>query len=200
MPLLVPGALRRTTENGPEIDPRGMVEHMQARAAKAPPPTTPFRFDVRFPDAAARATHVYIKIPKKAGKGLGPLMAGPYPIVERIGKSVLLLDLGKDASGNDRHKIYHWANCQPAKLAPDIKNAVAPQRGRPRGATSKKPPEASTKAPSKAGPKTPISTGKEPPVDSPADDQSEEEDEQPNPTTTKYGRKSKPPQRFGCGK
>ena len=193
MPLLVPGALRRTTENGPEIDPRGMVEHMQARAAKAPPPTTPFRFDVRFPDAAARATHVYIKIPKKAGKGLGPLMAGPYPIVERIGKSVLLLDLGKDASGNDRHKIHHWANCQPAKLTPDIKNAVAPQRGRPKGATSKK-------AHNKPGPKTPIRPGKEPTVDNPADDRAEEKDEQPRPTTTKYGRASKPPQRFGSGK
>ncbi len=197
MPLLVPGALRRSTEDGPEIDLKGMVEHMQAKAAKAPPPTTPFQFDVRFPDSAARATHVYTKIPKK---GLGPLMAGPYPIVKHKGKSILLLDLGKDASGNDRHKIYHWANCQPAKLAPDTKNAVAKQRGRPKGATANKPTKTITKPPDEAGPKTPTKTGKEPPADRPADDQSEEEDEQPNPTTTKYGRKSKPPQRFGCGK
>ena len=115
-------------------------------------------------------------------------------------KSILLLDLGKDASGNDRHKIYHWANCQPAKLAPDTKNAVAKQRGRPKGATANKPTKTITKPPDEAGPKTPTKTGKEPPADRPADDQSEEEDEQPNPTTTKYGRKSKPPQRFGCGK
>merc|ERR1711923_560327 len=138
---------------------------MQAKAAKAPPPTTPFQFDVRY--SAARATHVYTKIPKK---GLGPLMAGPYPIVEHKSKSILLLDLGKDASGNDRHKIYHWANCQPAKLAPDTKNAVAKQRGCPKGATTKRPPETITKAPSEAGPKTPTNTGEEPEVDSPTED------------------------------
>ena len=195
VPLLVPGALRRSAENGPEIDLKGMVKHMQAKAAKAPPPTTPFQFDVRFPDSAARATHVYTKIPKK---GLGPLMAGPYPIVKHKGKSILLLDLGKDASGNDRHKIYHWANCQPAKLAPDTKSAVAPQRGRPKGATSRKPPKTTTGTSSEAEPTKPTTTGKEPTVDSPADNGTEETEKQPIQTTTKYGRTSKPPRRFGC--
>ena len=197
VPLLVPGALRRSTEEGPEIDVEAMIDHMQTKAAREPPSTTPFQFDVRFPESAARATHVYAKIPKK---GLGPLMAGPYPIVERRGKSILVLDLGKDASGNDRHKIYHWANCQPAKLAPDAKIAVAPKKGRPKGATSKAPTKADTKAPDEAGQKTPAKAGTKPPVDNSTEDQSAEEDEQPNPTTTKYGRKSKPPQRFGCGK
>ena len=168
---------------------KAMIDHMQTSAAKEPPSTTPFQYDVRFPESAARATHVYAKIPKK---GLGPLMAGPYPIVERRGKSILLLNLGKDASGNDRHKLYHWANCQPAKLAPDAKIAVAPRQGRPKGATSKAPTKADTRAPAKAG--------TEPPVDNSTEDQSAEEDEQPNPTTTKYGRTSKPPQRFGCGR
>merc|ERR1719342_193720 len=43
-----------------------------------------------------------------AGQGLEPLMEGPYPIVEHRSKSTLMVDLGKDASGNDRHKLYHW--------------------------------------------------------------------------------------------
>ena len=174
VPLLVPGALRRSTENGPEIDVKGMVEHMQTKAAETPPPTTPFQYDVRYPEAAERATHVYVKVPKK---GLGPLMKGPYPIVERRSKSILVLDLGKDASGNDRHKIYHWANCQPANLASDAKSAVAPQRGRPRKtrvitATSRKPPKK---------------------VGRPADNG--EPETQPTPVTTRYGRASRPPKR-----
>ena len=111
-------------------------------------------------------------------------MQGPYPIVERRGKSVLLLNLGKDASGNDRHKIHHWANCQPARLAPDTKSAVAPQRGRPKGATSRKPPR--------------TTTGGETPVDSPTNNGTEGTGRQPIQTTTKYGRASKPPKRLGC--
>ena len=116
-------------------------------------------------------------------------MQGPYPIVERRGKSVLLLNLGKDASGNDRHKIHHWANCQPARLAPDTKSAVAPQRGRPRTtrvitATSRKPPR--------------NTNGRKPTVDSPADNGTEEAERQPIQVTTKYGRASKPPKRLGC--
>ena len=183
VPLLVPGALRRSTATGTEVDVKAMIDHMQTNAAKEPPSTTPFQYDVRFPESAARATHVYVKIPKK---GLGPLMAGPYPIVERRGKSILLVNLGKDASGNDRHKIYHWANCQPAILAPDAKIAEAPRRGRPKGATAKVPAE----------------TEKEQPPDDPVGDQPPENDEQPNPvpTTTKSGRTSKPPQRYGCSK
>ena len=115
-------------------------------------------------------------------------------------KSILLLDLGKDASGNDRHKLYHWANCQPAKLAPGTKNAVAKQRGRPKGSTTTQPPENITKTPSEGETKTPIDTENESEVDSPAEDEQEEEDEQPVQTTTKSGRTSKPPQRLGYGK
>ena len=168
---------------GTEVDVKAMIDHMQTSAAKEPPSTTPFQYDVRFPESAARATHVYVKIPKK---GLGPLMAGPYPIVERRSKSILLVNLGKDASGNDRHTIYHWANCQPAVLAPDAKIAEAPRRGRPKTATTKVADQTKTESP----------------ADNSVGNQSAEEDEQPDsiPTTTKSGRMSKPPQRYGCSK
>jgi hypothetical protein len=193
VPLLVPGALRRSTEDGPEIDPKGMTKHMRAKAAKAPPPTTPFQFDVRFPDSAARATHVYTKKPKK---GLEPLMEGPYPIVEHMSKSIIKVDIGKDASGQDRHKLYHWANCQPAKLAKDAKNATAKRRGRPKKSTTTKQMKNTTRPPSEGGTETPSDTEDESEFDSSAEDEQEEEDEQPVQTTTKYGRASKPPQRL----
>ena len=127
-------------------------------------------------------------------------MEGPYPIVEHKSKSTLLVDIGKDASGKDRHKLYHWANCQPAKLAQGTKNAIAKQRGRPKKSTTTQQPKNITNPPSEGGTKTPSDTEDESEADSSAEDEQEEEDEQPVQTTTKYGRASKPPQRLGYGK
>merc|ERR1711951_16593 len=100
----------------------------------------------------------------------------------------------------DRHKLYHWANCQPAKLAKDAKNATAKQRGRPKKSTTTEQTKNITRPPSEGGTETPSDTEDESEFDSSAEDEQEEEDKQPVPTTTKYGRASKPPQRLGYDK
>ena len=127
VPLQVPGDLLRPTAEGTELDVQAVVDRMQTAAAQTPPPTTDFHYDVHFPESAARATAVFVKTVKS---GLGPLKSGPYPIVKREGKSALVLDYGKDAGGQARHKVQHWANCQPANLADDAELATAPRRGR----------------------------------------------------------------------
>ena len=170
--LLVPGDLLRPTADGTDLDVGAMVNDMQTNAAKKPPQTTPFNYDVRFPESAKRATHVYVKTAKKGG--LGPIKQGPFPIVERIGKSTLLVDFGKDASGNNRHRLQHWANCQPAALAKDTAPARAPLRGRKPAA----PPQGAAPAPRPAPTPPPI-----PP--------------QPPPVTTRSGRTVKPTTKTG---
>ena len=85
-------------------------------------------------------------------------------------------------------------------MAPGTKNATAKQKGRPKKSTTTQQPENITETPNEGGSKTPSDTEDESEVDSSAEDEQEEEDERPVQTTTKFGRKSKPPQRLGYGK
>ena len=75
VPLLVPGDLLRPTAEVTDLNIKAVVDNMQTAAAQEPPPTTPFHYDTHYPEAAKKATSVYVKIVKK---GLGPLKAGPY--------------------------------------------------------------------------------------------------------------------------
>ena len=114
-----------------------MVARLQTAAAQPPKQTTDFHYNKRYPNSAARAIQVYVKRVKTP---LGPLKAGPFPILRWEGKSVLVLDVGRTPDGKIREEVQHWANCQPAVLAENAQSASRVKRGRkPRSPQRPKP-------------------------------------------------------------
>ena len=119
---LVFGAMPRLP--GELIDPEPgvpldqLLDTLRTKAARDPTPTSHHReLPVHLPQAAMDCTHVWVKIGKP--KPLGPLWEGPYPIIERIGKSVLKVRVGNWASGQPRHELQHWNNCFPSPAGVD---------------------------------------------------------------------------------
>ena len=112
------------------LDVPKLLSDLKANAAKKPSETslhskpTPY-----FPPSAQNCTHVWVKLPKKTP--LSPLNDGPFPIVERVGKSCIKVQMGEMANGEPRISLLHWSNCKPAFLNEESEVAKRPKLGRP---------------------------------------------------------------------
>ena len=141
--LQVPGSLLQTsTEGVAKEDPEAVLRQLQQKSARPPTPTTGLHDrSLYWPATAAAATHVYINKGKsKIGHPLDTIKQGPFPILRRVGKSVLDIITGKQANGDDIIERHHWENCQPAAVADDTPAAARPKRGRPPKAPPDPPP------------------------------------------------------------
>lgn len=81
------------------------------------------------PQNIEKTTHVWVKCPKTTP--LGPNFRGPYPIVEKKGKSSLVVKVGVYANGKDRLEMHHWHNMKPAQFAGEAFEHLRPNLGRP---------------------------------------------------------------------
>ena len=120
-------------EINPPVGAGETVQDLLARVRKLKdrkPAQTNLRKTVNtyMPPAAQVATKVYTKKPKTTP--LGASWDGPYPIVERQGKSCLKLKTGEYANGEPRTEIRHWKTCYPAPLDEDIPSAKKGPLGR----------------------------------------------------------------------
>ena len=194
--LQVPGDLLAPSAEGTSVDAKAMVARMQMEAARPPKPTTPFHYKDHFPESAAKASHVYVK---KVKTPLGPLKAGPFPIIRREGKSALILDVGRKADGSPREELQHWANCQPAVLAADTKAATRVMRGRkPRHHPGlKQGPQASPTPTPATTPSISVAPPTQPESPSLAPSAAEAPAPAGHPTTTRSGRRIKPKRKEG---
>ena len=106
-----------------------LLERLRTNARRPPAQTTIRRNpQVYYPPTTATATHIYLK--KHKTNPLSPIKDGPYPIVERLGKSALKIKVGEYKNGTDRTEIHHWRNCTPY-IAPDnCQDAVKAPLGR----------------------------------------------------------------------
>ena len=80
------------------------------------------------PSKCATTTHVYTERAKKTP--LEPRYDGPFPILQRLGKSCLQIEVGRYVSGQPRTEVRHWNTCSPADVAPSTENAIRPTLGR----------------------------------------------------------------------
>ena len=129
----LPGDLAVGT--GGDIDVPAILKTLKATANRKPaqtaihsPPKT------YFPEAAQKTNFVYMKNQKTSP--LSPRNDGPYPIVERVGKSCVRLEVGEYSDGTPRLELHHWANLTPADVRPDGDIAVKPTLGRPKSSPS----------------------------------------------------------------
>ena len=125
MPRL-PGDVLET--NGQRITE--LIEDLRNNASRPPVQTAHHRSITVFtPKEMEECTHVYTKVGKPSQ--LGSLYEGPYPIIQRIGKSVLKIKVGNWANGSPRHEITHWNNAWPAPPSDEpLVLAEKPRRGR----------------------------------------------------------------------
>ena len=102
---------------------------MRAQADKPAIQTSSHREPtVHEPTNLDRVTHVRLKRHK-----LGPLQysyEGPFPILERVGKSCIKVQVGLFADGTPRVETHHWENAKPAVLADDQQPATKKKLGR----------------------------------------------------------------------
>ena len=111
------------------LDVSKLLAELKANANKKPVETSlhtvpkPY-----FPPSAQTCTHVWVKIAKKTP--LGPVKEGPYPIIERVGKSCLRVQMGEMAGGQPRIETLHWSNCAPAHMDENSEIAKRPKLGR----------------------------------------------------------------------
>ena len=80
------------------------------------------------PSTTETATHIYLRRPKTTP--LSPTSKGPYPILERLGKSVIKIKTGTYNNGNIRVELHHWKNCHPMVLPSDTTSATRVPLGR----------------------------------------------------------------------
>ena len=111
------------------LDVPKLLAELRAKAAKKPVQTslhskpTPY-----FPPAAQEATTVYVKRAKVGP--LEPKWDGPYPIVNKLGKSCIEVKMGNLANGEPRTQVWHWSNCKPADVAEGEELSERPALGR----------------------------------------------------------------------
>ena len=107
-----------------------LTNRVKANAERPPAQTALHRtLPVYFPPAARDATHVYTKRAKLTP--LGAKYDGPHPILKRIGKSCLLLQVGHYNNGKARTEVRHWRTCSPAPPGDVPEPAARPKLGRP---------------------------------------------------------------------
>ena len=106
-----------------------MLDSLRAQADKPAVQTSGHREPpVHEPTNLDKVTHVRLKRHK-----LGPLQhsyEGPFPILERVGKSCIKVQVGLFADGTPRVETHHWENAKPAVLADDQQPATKKKLGR----------------------------------------------------------------------
>ena len=108
-----------------------LLNRLKKNAERPPQPTSLHKeLPTYFPPAAQRATHVFTKNHKR--KPLDPVYSGPFPILERLGKSCLKIEVGKFKSGSPRTEVHHWRNCVPSCPPEGTKPATRATLGRPK--------------------------------------------------------------------
>ena len=106
-----------------------LLDRLRTNARRPPAQTTIRRQPaVYYPLTTQTATHAYLR--RQKTKPLEPPFAGPYVILERLGKSSIKLHTGHYKNGLQRHEIHHWKNCHPMILPMDTKAAEKPALGR----------------------------------------------------------------------
>ena len=124
VPLVLPGEL----VTSPEAGPRAVLDNLR-HASPLPLPTRPLTYS----EAVSRplqqlqaSSFVFVQRGEFNVGPLSPLYVGPYRVTSK-GPKVFILDIGgrSEAVSVDRLKPYLGE--------PDVKPAVPPQMGRPRG-------------------------------------------------------------------
>ena len=93
------------------------------------------------PEPPDDATHVYTREHKRYG--LDPGFKGPFPIVKRLTRSSVRIEVGRYADNSVRTEDRHWSDLKAIKLDQSIKPETRPKLGRP----SKELPSSSTGPP-----------------------------------------------------
>ena len=75
-------------------------------------------------------THVYTKEHKRYG--LDPGFKGPFPIVKRLSRSSVRIEVGRYADNSLRTEDRHWSDLKAVKLDQSIKPETRPKLGRPK--------------------------------------------------------------------
>ena len=97
-----------------------LIERVKQATTNRPPAQTTLQGEpyVYMPEAAKKATHVFIIRAKKTP--LGKLHDGPFKIEERLGDSTLKIKVADYANGAPRFEIRHWNTCFPAPLDQNV--------------------------------------------------------------------------------
>ena len=119
---MIPGDLAHP---GDALDIPNLLKKLRMNAAKEPAPTRHNKtIPVNWPKSAQTCTHVWVRRGKSAP--LGPPMKGPCEIIERLGDSTLLVQVGTYVDGRPRLETHTWRNCQPAVLSEEDTPASIP--------------------------------------------------------------------------
>ena len=137
---LIPGDI--VGEPGPPLKNdqlKSLLNSLRAQASKTAVQTSSHQEPpVHEPENLDKVTHVRLKRHK-----LGPLQhsyEGPFPILERVGRSCIKVQVGLFADGTPRVETHHWENAKPAVLAEDQQPATKKKLGRkPKSVTEDKP-------------------------------------------------------------
>ena len=107
-----------------------LLDRLRVNAGRKPAQTSIRRTPaVYYPATTATATHIYLRCPKTTP--LSPIKDGPFPIIERLGKSAVKIKTGDyKKSGLPRTEVHHWKNCTPIVLPIDTEPAVKAPLGR----------------------------------------------------------------------
>ena len=126
---LLPGDLAAEADLEVHSDTAKLLGHVK-NVTNRPPAQTTIRGPVPtyFPTVAEKATHVYLRRGKHTP--LSPLNDGPLPIINRIGKSSIEIQVGSYKNGRPRLELHHWKNCKPIVLSTDIVPATKVPLGR----------------------------------------------------------------------
>ena len=113
---------------GPDKSLQDLIKRVKGNADRPAAPTALHKsVPVYMPSDVDTADHVYVKRAKTSP--LSPKADGPFPILKRIGKSSLEVQVGTYKNGQPRTEVHHWRNCQPYKAECQTP-AVRPTLGR----------------------------------------------------------------------
>ena len=137
---LIPGDM--VGEPGPPLESKqlkSLLDSLRAHASKPAVQTSGHQEPpVHEPQNLDRVTHVRLKRHK-----LGPLQhsyEGPFPVLERVGKSCIKVQVGLFADGTPRVETHHWENVKPAVLTDNQQPATKKKLGRkPKPTTNNEP-------------------------------------------------------------
>lgn len=127
--ITIPGDI--IGEPGPPLKGKQLQQLLEGLRQKAAQPPTQPSHNRQAPEHYPNLddiTHVYVRKGKK--DTLGPLFEGPFPILERLGKSCVKVRVGTTAGGEPRTEIQHWFNCKPANKSEETPEGQRVPRGR----------------------------------------------------------------------
>ena len=121
--LRLPGDMTPPLGSGETLE--ALLKRVKANVERPPAQTSLHKvLPVHLPPSTTTATHVYTDKPKKTP--LGPIADGQFPIVRRLGKSCLEIQVGEYVNGKPRTEIRHWRTCHPAPPQENITPATRP--------------------------------------------------------------------------